>query len=67
MYIMHIVSHIKCIFVYRIHPIRRRDYHLFRPSILCGFYSRAVTIQERRLFHSANPFADIEESKVHVA
>ena len=36
----------------RIHLIRRRSYYLFRSSILCSFYSRATTIQERKLFES---------------
>ena len=31
---------------------------------LCGFYLRVATIQERHLFCSANPFADVEESEV---
>ena len=51
-------------FVYRICSIRLHGYYLFCPSILCSFYSRVATIQERHLFSSVNPFADIEESKV---
>ena len=49
---------------YHICPIRCCGYYLFRPSILCGFYSRAATIQERHLFSSANPFADVQYRRV---
>ena len=37
---------------YRIRSIRRRGYYLFHHAILCGFYSRAATIRERRLLNS---------------
>ena len=34
---------------YRIRSIRRRGYYLFHRLSLCGVYSRAATIRERRL------------------
>ena len=37
---------------YRICLIRHRGYYLFHHAMLCGFYSRAATIQERRLLNS---------------
>ena len=49
---------------YCICSIRWHGYYLFRPSILCSFYSRMATIRERHFFLSANPFADREESEV---
>ena len=54
---------------YHICSIRRRRYYLFHCAILCSFYSRAATIQERtiqerHLFRSANPSTDVEETKV---
>ena len=54
---------------YCIHLIRHCGYYLFCSSILCSFYSRAATIQERtiqerHLFRSANPSTDVEETKV---
>ena len=38
--------------MYRIWSIRCRGYYLFHHAILCGFYSRAATNRERRLFNS---------------
>ena len=35
--------------IYRIRSIRRRGYYLFHRPSLCGVYSRAATIRERRL------------------
>ena len=37
---------------YRICSIRCHGYYLFDRAILCGFYSRAATNRERRLFSS---------------
>ena len=58
---------------YRICSIRRRSYYLFYRAILCGDYSRAATIRERRLFlpsllytaevEESDPFADVEEDE----
>ena len=62
---------------YRIRSIRRRGYYLFHHAILCGFYSRAATIRERRLLfirretatlgtaqqEESDPFADIDDDK----
>ena len=33
-------------------------------AAVTGFYSRVATIREWRLFRSANPFTDVEESEV---
>ena len=41
---------------YRIRSIRRHGYYLFQHSILCGFFSRAAAIKERRLFNSVKTF-----------
>ena len=38
---------------YRICLIRHHGYYLFHRAILCGFYSRAATNREWRLFNSA--------------
>ena len=35
--------------IYRIRSIKRRGYYLFHRPSLCGVYSRAATIRERRL------------------
>ena len=37
---------------YRICSIRRRGYYLFHREILCSFYSRVATNQERHLLNS---------------
>ena len=41
--------------VYHICLIRCRGYYLFHRTILCGFYSRVATNQERRLLNSNFP------------
>ena len=45
----HVISIINLHYNYRIRSIRRRGYYLFHRPSLCGVYSRAATIRERRL------------------
>ena len=52
---------------YRICSIRRRGYYLFHCAILCGVYTRAATIRERRLFCIRCATSSLRVTKIYCA